>query len=108
MVGFKIRLLLTVGIVLSIVNADRTVLIDPTDRWQVFEGWGTSLCWWANVLGGFPDNVRNQAADLVFDLNKVLSYFAIYSFSILLKKYSRHDEKMFRSCTNHYNEILIC
>ncbi|CAG8752148.1 26928_t:CDS:10, partial [Dentiscutata erythropus] len=43
----------------------------PNDPWQVFEGWGTSLCWWANALGGFPD-IRNQAADLVFDLNKGL------------------------------------
>ncbi|CAG8793087.1 584_t:CDS:1, partial [Dentiscutata erythropus] len=70
MASFKIRLVLIVGIFLSIVNADRTVFIDPNDPWQVFEGWGTSLCWWANVLGGFPDIVRNQAADLVFDLNK--------------------------------------
>ncbi|CAG8574507.1 9190_t:CDS:1, partial [Dentiscutata heterogama] len=69
MAGFKIRLLLTVGIFLSIVNADRTVFVDPNDPWQVFEGWGTSLCWWANALGGFPD-IKNQAADLVFDLNK--------------------------------------
>ncbi|CAG8691651.1 7090_t:CDS:1, partial [Scutellospora calospora] len=42
----------------------------PNDPWQLFEGWGTSLCWWANALGGFPDIVRNQAADLVFDFNK--------------------------------------
>ncbi|CAG8561065.1 20039_t:CDS:10, partial [Gigaspora rosea] len=71
MEGFKIRLLLTVSIFLSIVNADRTVFINPYDRWQVFEGWGTSLCWWANIVGGFPD-VRDKAADLVFDVNKGL------------------------------------
>ncbi|KAF0560065.1 O-Glycosyl hydrolase family 30 [Gigaspora margarita] len=71
MAGFKIRLLLNVGIFLSIVNADRTVFIDPNDPWQVLEGWGTSLCWWANALGGFPD-VRDQTADLVFDLDKGL------------------------------------
>jgi O-glycosyl hydrolase len=29
-----------------------------------FEGWGTSLCWWANVLGGSID--REQYADLAF------------------------------------------
>ncbi|CAG8513399.1 23284_t:CDS:10 [Racocetra persica] len=69
MAGFKI--LLTVSIILSIVNANRTVFINPNDPWQAFEGWGTSLCWWANVLGGVPD-VRNYSADLVFDLNKGL------------------------------------
>ncbi|CAG8785023.1 24087_t:CDS:1, partial [Gigaspora margarita] len=69
MEGFKIRLLLTVSIFLSIVNANRTVFINPNNPWQVFEGWGTSLCWWANMFGGFPD-VRDKALDLVFDLNK--------------------------------------
>ncbi|CAG8771038.1 6362_t:CDS:2 [Gigaspora margarita] len=71
MAGIKIRLLLTVSFFFSIANANRTVFIDPNDAWQVIEGWGTSLCWWANVFGGFPD-VRNQVADLVFDLNKGL------------------------------------
>ncbi|KAF0437327.1 O-Glycosyl hydrolase family 30 [Gigaspora margarita] len=71
MEGFKIRLLLTVCIFLSIVNANRTVFINPNNPWQVFEGWGTSLCWWANMFGGFPD-VRDKALDLVFDLNKGL------------------------------------
>ncbi|CAG8643681.1 4167_t:CDS:10 [Gigaspora margarita] len=72
MAGLKIRLLLIVSIFLSVVNAGKTVFIDPHDPWQVFEGWGTSLCWWANAFGGFPDVVRNQAADLVFDFNKGL------------------------------------
>ncbi|CAG8712814.1 13969_t:CDS:1, partial [Ambispora leptoticha] len=64
-----LKILLTVSIILSIVNANRTIFINPNDPWQTFEGWGTSLCWWANVLGGVPD-VRNYSADLVFDLNK--------------------------------------
>ncbi|CAG8455994.1 1947_t:CDS:10 [Cetraspora pellucida] len=71
MAGFKIRFLLTISTLLSIVNANKLVFIDPNDRWQVFEGWGTSLCWFANALGGFPD-IRNQAADLVFDISKGL------------------------------------
>lgn len=29
-----------------------------------FEGWGTSLCWWANVVGGFAN--RNTYASLAF------------------------------------------
>ncbi len=31
----------------------------------VFEGWGTSLCWWANRLG-YSDALAQQAADLFF------------------------------------------
>ena len=34
---------------------------------QVFEGWGTSLAWWANVVGGFPDSVRNTYMTQFFD-----------------------------------------
>ena len=39
---------------------------------QAFEGWGTSLCWFANVAGGYPDPQRNYLADLLFDLKKGL------------------------------------
>ena len=31
----------------------------------VFEGWGTSLCWWANRLG-YSDDLAQQAADLFY------------------------------------------
>ena len=39
---------------------------------QAFEGWGTSLCWFANVAGGYPDPQRNYLADLLFDPEKGL------------------------------------
>ena len=38
----------------------------------MFEGWGTSLCWFANVAGGFSDPQRNYVADLLFDPQKGL------------------------------------
>ena len=31
-----------------------------------FQGWGTSLCWWANRIG-YSDNLSQQAAELLFD-----------------------------------------
>ncbi len=34
-----------------------------------FEGWGTSLCWWANVIGGYPN--RAAYADLAFGFLKL-------------------------------------
>ena len=34
---------------------------------QKFEGWGTSLCWFANIVGGFPDPLRDHLMDLLFD-----------------------------------------
>ena len=41
-------------------------------RQQHFEGWGTSLCWFANVVGGYPDAQRSYLADLLFDPKKGL------------------------------------
>ena len=34
---------------------------------QEFEGWGTSLAWFANIIGRFPDPLRSHLADLLFD-----------------------------------------
>ena len=39
---------------------------------QPFEGWGTSLAWWALVVGSFTESVRSKVADLIFDVNKGL------------------------------------
>jgi len=35
--------------------------INPAKSWGVWEGWGVSLCWWANVFGD-----RDDIADAVF------------------------------------------
>ncbi|WP_394618232.1 RICIN domain-containing protein [Lentzea sp. JNUCC 0626] len=39
---------------------------DPTYQQEPFEGWGTSLVWFANATGGYPDEIRNQLAELLF------------------------------------------
>ncbi|GAA3787189.1 glycoside hydrolase [Streptomyces phyllanthi] len=43
-----------------------TVRIDPSYRQQRFEGWGTSLVWFANATGGYPDPIRRRLADMLF------------------------------------------
>jgi galactan endo-1,6-beta-galactosidase len=45
-------------------RAQYTVTIDPTITWGVWDGWGCSLCWWANVFGN-----RDDLADIVFATN---------------------------------------
>jgi O-glycosyl hydrolase len=49
------------------VFADAPIVIDPTARLQTFQGWGTSLCWWAKVAGGYPDADRARIMNQVFD-----------------------------------------
>ncbi|MBV9453349.1 MAG: hypothetical protein JOZ19_04405 [Rubrobacter sp.] len=39
-----------------------------------FEGWGTSLAWWAERVGGWPEDKKSAIADLVFDPSKGLGF----------------------------------
>ncbi|MFH9590576.1 RICIN domain-containing protein [Streptomyces luteogriseus] len=43
-----------------------TVRIDPSYRQQEFEGWGTSLVWFANITGRYPEPIRQKLADMLF------------------------------------------
>ncbi|MFF2327218.1 MULTISPECIES: glycoside hydrolase [unclassified Streptomyces] len=43
-----------------------TVRPDPSYQQKPFEGWGTSLVWFANVTGGYPEEIRQKLASLLF------------------------------------------
>ncbi|MGC5562470.1 glycoside hydrolase [Streptomyces sp. FR-108] len=43
-----------------------TVRPDPSYEQQTFEGWGTSLVWFANATGGYPKEIREKLAKLLF------------------------------------------
>lgn len=47
-------------------RADSSTTVDPTADWGTWEGWGTSLCWWAKAFGD-----RDDLADLFFTRNSV-------------------------------------
>ncbi|MFE4641395.1 beta-1,6-galactanase, partial [Streptomyces sp. NPDC056730] len=42
-------------------HADVTIPVDPSADYGVWEGWGTSLAWWAKLFGD-----RDDLADLFF------------------------------------------
>ncbi len=50
-------------------GADSVVSISPMNAYTIndgrFEGWGTSLCWWANRVG-YSDVLSDKAAELFF------------------------------------------
>ena len=56
---------------------DAEIRLIPTDQYGspfndgVFEGWGTSLCWWANRVG-YSDKLTDAAVDAFFDPEKGL------------------------------------
>ncbi|MDH6626667.1 hypothetical protein M2271_004484 [Streptomyces sp. LBL] len=47
-------------------RADATVAVNPGTSYGTWEGWGTSLAWWANVFGA-----RDDFADLFFTTKSV-------------------------------------
>lgn len=47
-------------------SAADPVRLDPGYQQAPFEGWGTSLAWFANVTGGWPDAQRNRLADALY------------------------------------------
>ena len=52
------------------LRADYTATINPNSLLVTnFQGWGTSLCWWANVVGSYPN--RTNYMDLAFNTLKL-------------------------------------
>ncbi|SMB82735.1 RICIN domain-containing protein [Deinococcus hopiensis] len=43
-----------------------TAIIDTRIRHQTFRGWGTSLAWWANVVGGWSSTSRDGIMDALY------------------------------------------
>ncbi|MGW0302769.1 glycoside hydrolase [Streptomyces anthocyanicus] len=46
--------------------ASVTVRPDPSYQQEEFEGWGTSLVWFANATGDYPPEIREKLARLLF------------------------------------------
>ncbi|UUU23680.1 RICIN domain-containing protein [Streptomyces sp. DSM 40750] len=56
-----------------------TVSPDPSYKGQSFEGWGTSLVWFANATGDYPPEIREKLADLLFGKNGLNLNIARYN-----------------------------
>ncbi len=48
-------------------NAPIVATINAAQPWQRFDGWGTSLAWWAHVVGGYPADTRQKLVDMFFN-----------------------------------------
>jgi O-glycosyl hydrolase len=52
------------------------VKLNPSVRHQSFEGWGTSLCWWAHQIGAWSAAKRNEFLELILNPTTGLGYNA--------------------------------
>jgi len=70
--GFWSLVLALVGTLCGESMAMEQVVVDPAAQYQTMEGWGTSLCWWATIVGGWEAHKREAVADLLFHPEKGL------------------------------------
>ncbi|WP_082104311.1 discoidin domain-containing protein [Demequina soli] len=56
-----------------------TITPNPAYQGDAFEGWGTSLVWFANATGGYPDAVRDELVDKVFGQDGLALNIARYN-----------------------------
>ena len=63
------------------VSAQTKALVDPGKKYQVFEGWGTSLCWWAVKAGAWSEENRSKLIGAIADPDTVLGY-TIFRYNI--------------------------
>jgi O-glycosyl hydrolase len=63
------------------VHGQTRISVNPAVTYQRFEGWGTSLCWWANTEGSGSVEYRNKIADILIDPDSGLG-FTIFRYNI--------------------------
>ncbi|OWV25498.1 glycosyl hydrolase [Fibrobacter sp. UWB1] len=62
-------------------HAQTKVVVDPGKKYQVFEGWGTSLCWWAVKAGAWSETNRSKLLGAIADPDTGLGY-TIFRYNI--------------------------
>ena len=65
----------------SLAFAQTKVVVDPGKKYQVFEGWGTSLCWWAVKAGAWSEANRSKLLGAIADPDTGLGY-TIFRYNI--------------------------
>ena len=70
----KLIWMLAAGLACGTVHAQTKVVVDPGKKYQLFEGWGTSLCWWAELVGAWNEANRDQFLGALADPDTGLGY----------------------------------
>lgn len=57
----------------TLIFKSTPIFVQPSEGYDNFEGWGTSLAWWGHILGQWKDEEKfNEVMDLIFDPDKGL------------------------------------
>lgn len=61
------------------VGTPVTITPNPASKGKAFQGWGTSLVWFANATGGYPEEIREELYQKVFGENGLNLNIARYN-----------------------------
>ena len=70
--AFSAFLTITMLVAMQVANipavhaAGYTVTVTPAQKYQTIQGWGTSMAWWANIIGGWSNSKRTALADALY------------------------------------------
>ena len=71
------------------------ISVNPTTKRQTVEGWGISLCWWANMCGKWSDNKINELVDWLVSPNGL-------NYNVFRYNIGGGDDPLHRNCTLHH------
>lgn len=66
-----VRLVFVIAIHATMITQAAAITVDPAARRQTIEGWGTSLSWWADLVGSWPDSQIAGICHAIADTNEL-------------------------------------
>lgn len=75
--------------------AVKTVSIDPAARLQPLEGWGVSLCWWANMCGRWDDQKLDEIVEWLVSPEGL-------NYNVFRYNIGGGDDPLNRNCSPHH------
>lgn len=76
-------------------SSDHKYIINVADEHQTHEGWGVSLCWWANMCGKWPDDKINELVDWLVSPDGL-------NYNIFRYNIGGGDDPNHANCTEHH------
>lgn len=76
-------------------SQQKAYTLDPTRRLQTMEGWGVSLCWWANMCGKWSDEKIDEIVDWLVSPTGL-------NYNIFRYNIGGGDDPQNRHCTLHH------
>jgi hypothetical protein len=66
--SFGLVIVIAVTLLGQSIDRINSSFVDPQVVYKEWAGWGTSLAWFSDVLGGMPDDVHDEIVDGLFSV----------------------------------------